>query len=345
MRRILANLTSALLTLLVLATAAEAQDVVMEPQTGSASIRIVNGTTGEPGDAERLELRQIGVAMTLLAAADHVSDKVVFPAVEMLPFRPYLAIATRGGVVYRAQMTGQELLDGKSLTVHVFDQTDDLAGVTITGMNVVARRRADGCELEYILTIENESRPQRTVAASALPVRLDTPALTSTTAEVYRGPQPETAAITESGGQTAARIPLAPGTTRFSLKGFWPEAGPARLEIGTNLPVTAWSLMVSPAQLAVQTTSLTRDDGEYPGFGRWRGAALAPGQRVQVDLPPLTDDLAATTKPAERPARDAESGRVANADAGPSGSSWAWTVGVVVSLGLLAFGLWRRQRR
>lgn len=345
MRRSLANLTPALLALLALATAALAQDVVIEPQTGDVSIALVNGTTGAPGAADRLELRQIGYAMKLLAAADGVSDKVVFPAVEMLPFRPYLAIATRGGVAYRAQMTGQEFLDGKTLTVHVFDETDDTAGVTVTGMNVVARRHADGCELEYILTIENESRPQRTIAAASSPLRFAAPALTSATAELYRGPQPEDAEVTAADGLTAARIPLAPGTTRFVHKGFLAESGPVHLEIGANLPVAAWSLMVSPAELAVDARDLTRDEGDYPGFGRWRGPALTAGQRVPVDLPALSRELAAAATHAKRAAPTDGASRAAATGNEAPGRSWIWIVGAAISLGLLAIGLWRRSGR
>jgi hypothetical protein len=336
----------AMMLLLALVGSAGAQDAVLDPQTCSVKVKLVNGTTGERGEAERVELREIGPEMRLLASAEHVADEITFPGVALLNFRPYLAVATSGGVAYRAQLVGQKFLDGEAVTVYVFDQTESLEGVSVSGMNVVVRRRSDGCELEYILTVENASRPQRTVAAAAVPARMIVPTLTAVTAEVYRGPEPEPAEMaTGPDGMAGPRVALTPGTTRIEFKGFWSTPDAARLEIGCDLPVAAWSLMVSPATLAVEAPELTRDAGEYPGFVRLRGPALAPGQTVHADLPALAGDVAAAGHPA--PGRSTRATR----DAGRAGATgggtrnWAWGLGLVASVGLLGFGLWRRRRR
>ncbi len=332
--------------LLLLTGVAGAQDIVVEPQTTSVTVKLVNGTTGKPGDAERVEVREIGFAMRLLASADNVSGDVTFPGVELLNFRPYLAVATRGGVAYRAQLLGQKFLDGEAVTVHVFDQTDALDGVSISGMNVVVRRQASGCELEYILTVENASRPQRTIAADAVPVRLAVPSLTAATAEVYRGPEPEPVDVaTGAGGLVGPRVALAPGATRLVLKGFWDAPGPARLEIGASLPVTAWSLMVSPATLAVTAPELSRDDGDYPGFTRLRGPTLAAGQTVRIELPALSDGVADAGPSSRDASPGAAAGRTTAAPAGSGSRGWIWGLGLVASVALLGFGLWYRRRR
>lgn len=336
----------AMALLLMLAGVACAQDAVMAPQTGSVTVKLVNGTTGERGEAERVELREIGFAMTLLASAEKVAGEVTFPGVKLLNYRPYLAVAMRGDVAYRAQMVGQKFLDGDAITVHVFDQTESLEGVSVSGMNVVVRRQASGCELEYILTVENAARPQRTIAAAALPVRLVVPSLTSATADVYRGPEPEPAEIaTGAGGLTGPRVALAPGTTRVVLKGFWDMPGPARLDIGCSLPVAAWSLMVSPSTLAVEAPDLSRDAGDYPGFVRLRGPALTPGQTVRVNLPALSDDLAAASGSARATSPGGATKGVRGGTAAAGGRGWVWTVAIALSVVLLGLGLWQRRRR
>lgn len=344
-RRLILALLLSLLATGALDHGVLAQDAVLEPQTCSVTVKLVNGTTGEPGDAERVEVREIGFAMRLIASRENVAGEVTFPGVELLNFRPYLAVATRAGVAYRAQLVGQKFLEGEAVTVHVFDQTEALDGVSVTGMNVVARRQAAGCELEYILTVENASRPQRTIEASAVPVRLLMPTLTAATAEVYRGPEPEPAEIaTGADGLVGPRVAFAPGTTRVVLKGFWDVPGSARLEVGCSLPVAAWSLMVSPATLTLEAPSLSPDPGDYPGFARLRGPALTPGQSVRIILPELTDDLAAAGS--SRRGRDNDDPAAATRGAGAEGTgrSWLWGLALAASLGLIGFGVWRRRR-
>ncbi len=252
----------ALALLPMLAGTVQAQDAVLDPQTCSVTVKLINGTTGERGAAERVELREIGFAMRLLASAENVAGEVTFPGVELLNFRPYLAVAMNGGVAYRAQAVGQTFLDGEAVTVHVFDQTESLEGVTVSGMNVVVRRQAAGCELEYILTVNNDARPQRTVAAASVPVRLVTPNLEGSSAEVYRGPEPEPAELASGAdGLQGPRVALAPGTTRVVVKGFWDAPGPVRLEIG-----------LQPARGGLEPHGLPR----HPRRGR---AGPEPGRR------------------------------------------------------------------
>ncbi len=336
----------AMAMLVLLTGVASAQDAVLDPQTCSVTVKLVNGTTGASGEAERVELRETGVEMRLLASAENVVGEITFPGVALLNFRKYLAVATSGGVAYRAQLVGQKFLDGEAVTVHVFDQTELLEGVRVSGMNVVVRRQSTGCELEYILTVENDARPQRTIAAAAVPVGLVLPKLTAVTAEVYRGPAAEPAEIaTGPNGLAGPRVALVPGTTRMVIKGFWETPGPARLDVGCRLPVAAWSLMVSPATLAVVAPDLSRDAGDYPGFARLRGPALVSGQTIRVELPALSGDVAV----AERSSRNTspgEAARGAGTGAATSGShTWFWALGLVASVGLLGFGLWRRRRR
>jgi hypothetical protein len=331
--------------LLILTGVAGAQDAVIEPQTGSVTVKLVNGTTGEPGEAERVELREIGFAMRLLASAANVAGEVVFPGVRLLKDRPYLAVALRGAVAYRAQLVGQKFLDGDAITVYVFDQTESLDGVSVSGMNVIVRRQAAGCELEYLLTVENAARPQRTIAAGVLPVRVVVPSLTAAAAEMYRGPEPEPVEIAAGpDGLVGPRIALTPGTTRVVLKGFWDVPGPARLEIGCSLPVTAWSLMVSPTTLAVLAPDLSRDAGDYPDFARLRGPALTPGQTVRVDLPALSDDLAGEAGSSRSNQPPAAAKGAPGRAAGSGSHDWVWTVAIVVSVLLLGVGLWQRRR-
>lgn len=51
------------------------------------------------------------------------------------------------------------------------------------------------------------------------------------------------------------------------------------MPVGSNLPVAAWSLLMSPPSVAVETTELQApDETTVPGFVRRAGPALAAGQ-------------------------------------------------------------------
>lgn len=333
------------LLFLALVATAGAQEGGLATQTGGVTVKVVNGTTGAAGDAEQVELREFGAQMRLVASAGSTVGEVTFPGVDLTPAQSYLAVAVREGVEYRAQLDGQKLLDGDAITVHVFDQTASLAGVGVSGLNIMVRRRASGCELEYVVTVENASRPPCTIAATGLPVRLALPDLTDATAEVYGGPQPIPLKMASVGsGLVGMPVALVPGKTRIVLKGYWDVPGPASLEIGANLPVAAWNLAVCPATLAVLAPELSHESSDDPAFAQLRGPALAVDQRLRVTLPALTSEIASagmdgpgatTGRPVPQPRPDAPR------QAGPR---WFWSVGAVVSVLLVGLGLWQRRR-
>ncbi len=334
------------MTIAVGATCALADDAAMAPQSADVTVTITNGTTGKPGTADRVEVREIGYAMRLLASADNVKGQIVFPNVELLSFRPYLATAIRNGVPYQARMNGQNFLDGEALTVYVFDETDDLDGVTITGLNAVLRRRGAGYELEYVMTIENKMRPQKTVSAAAVPVRMLMPAgVANLQGQVFRGPESEPITLQATAdGFTGSAIALPPGGTRITATGFLAAAGKAHVDIACNLPVEAWSLLVSPQDLVVACAELNRNnDDEYPTYTRYRGAALAAGQRVPVDVNVAPGVGQATDVFAGADTGTTPAGALpSTGDDADGGFPWAVILGV--SVALVAFGIWRRSR-
>lgn len=306
-----------------------------------ATIRIVNGTTGEPGRAERLLLREPGAILRTIAERHDVEGAVTFTGLMMHGFSPYIATAWIDGVAYHAQQNGQDFQQGRELVVYGFEQTDSLAGLAISGLNVVVRERLEGFSFESIVIVENKSRPQRTIAAEALPVQLSLPPdLQRREVEISGGPDGRTAELRPvDRGLEAIAVALPPGQARIIVRGLLPDTGRFAFDVAANLPVEAWSLLAWPAELPVQSSDLELDrENSYAEFSRWLGKPLRPDQtvRITIDRTPspveLTDD-AAPEKP-----QQIEAKRPAERRFFP----WRTAAAVVILLGI--YVIWRRRR-
>jgi hypothetical protein len=281
-----------LVVLALVAGPSAAQEATMERQETDATVRVELGTTGNTVRAERVRIREVGAVPTTLAEASDVDGEITFEDLKVLNFKPLIVSAWVADVAYHAKVDGQHFLDGRPAVVYAFEQTDDLAGLTITGMNVVVRDRESGFELEYIVTVDNQSRPQRTVKAAALPVRLALPSsLRGIEVEVDNGPDPLTAPLRSAdGGMRGVATALPPGEARVSLRGVVAAEDRLAFTVATNLPVEQWSLLAWPASLEVRSFDLELDDtNTYAEFSRWRGEPLEPGDEVDVTVSEPTE--------------------------------------------------------
>ncbi len=326
----------------LLACVATAQEAVFDRQAATMTVRVVDGPSGRPVTAERVLVREPGAVTTTVAEHVDVDGSVTFRDVMLLNFKPYIVTAWVQGVAYHAEQTGQAFLDGKELTVHAFPQTDDVSGLVITGLNVIVRERQNGLGVEWVLQLENRARPQRTVPAGALPVRLALPpGLQGVSVEVGRGPDPLTASVADAGdGLMGVAVDLPPGTARVTVSGFV-TAPRVDLTMAFNLPVEAWSLLAWPALLEVRSFDLERDTSSSdPAFARWRGPTLAPGQRLTASVG-LPASLATHLEPV-----DADEPMPATTTPPTGGPRFPvrTVVAAIVLLGLYAWWKWRRRR-
>jgi hypothetical protein len=278
-------------------------------------IKVVNGTTGEPGHAQTVSLTPARGEGRALDTASDVTGTVTFRGLEISPFQQYLAEAVAEGVPYYAPASGRKLAD--TLTVYVFSTTTELAGVRVTGMNLVARRVGDLLELEYLWTLNNEARPQQTVMPEPATLELAWPQGSEPPqAEVISRPQSaELATVPGRGGQWIGLVaPLPPGSTQLRVTGRIEYPGNAQVPVGANLAVQDWSLLVFPTDLGVTGPALADvtptkagdysrlpgvplaagaaslldfSGGTVPGAGELRaeGGEAAPGQEVPVEEP------------------------------------------------------------
>lgn len=329
---------------MILATATVlAQDADLTPHPADIRVQVVSASDPQTHvAAEKVMVRVQSALLDVVAEAGSVpSGEVTFGQVEVLNFKPYIVSAWVDGVAYHVRRSGQEFLDGKPAVVHAFELTDSPEGLDVRGMNAVVRRRATGFDYELILQVENLARPQRTMRADAMPLRVFLPdGLKGATVEVDNGPEPFAATLRPAGGMTGIVAPITPGQARITVKGQLETGRELEFVVGCNRPVDAWSLMTWPGDLQVDSFDLRQDrDKDYAGFGRWVGQALAPDQQVDVRV------TAATATEAQAVFGDEPTTASRSTDSAPAerrGVPWLTIVAAVVLFG--AYLVWRLRR-
>lgn len=321
--------------------AATAEVVDMRPTEVDLTVQVLSAGDGSPLAADRVLVRSEGGLLDVLADATGVDGEVTFARVPVVLPQTYIVSAWVDGVGYHVRHTGQAFADGTPAVVHAFEPTDSTEGLTITGMNLVIREREDGFGFEAVVTVDNQSRPQRTVRADALPLQLALPdGLEQITVEVADGPEPFEASLRPTGALTGVVAAIPPGKIRVTIKGVVAADAELAFSPSFNLPVDAWSLLVWPGDLQVDSFDLQQDrERDYGGFGRWQGRALDAGQTVDLrvgspqpaDATPVFSDSPTTPPAASR-----------RPTAVRTGVPWITIVVAVVLLG--AYAVWRRRR-
>jgi len=269
----------------LLPSTACAQDASNEG--GEVVISILNGTTQEPASAEKLIILPETATHRPVAEDFEVSGEVNLGALVLEPSQSYIIEVISDGVSYFARASGREL-QSQITPVYIFTTTSALTGVKASGMNLVIRRAETELEIEYLLTVVNESLPQQTVVGDPTSLELALPAdVQLGEIEVMRGhtPQAITASSGSNPGWTGLAVPLPPGTTRLRLVASIPYPEQLVLRVGFNIPVEAWSVLTSPVDLDIRGTDLVPVDAPAESnLRRHTGPALSAGETVLLTL-------------------------------------------------------------
>ncbi|MFO7653637.1 MAG: hypothetical protein R6X25_07410 [Candidatus Krumholzibacteriia bacterium] len=310
-------------------------------------VEVVNGTTGEPGRAEAVRLHEPGPLMRVMSEVEGVQGRAVLPAASVVRSVDYLVSAVRDGVPYFGRFNGGQLHDGP-VTVQVYDTTDKLEEVAVEGLSLLVRGQDALYDLEYLLTVRNESRPPETVRASPHSLELMAPPdLDHVRAEIIRGPQVEPVTVRRTGDRLALAVPLVPGMTRLRVTGSVPITGETILTVGANVPVENWSVLTTPPTLQLSGMGLERGDLEgYEDLGRSVGPPLAAGEETR-----LVVSIGPRAEPARQIFGDTagvrEGGTAPPQPAGEdqTGLSASSVVVAVLLVAVVALLLWRRRGR
>jgi len=274
-----------LLAFLVLSNLpAAAQSVQGDPT--DLKFEIINATTGEPGQVERMTIEYVRNRRNGILDFEPDGSSFIAPGVPIKDVGEYIVGVWNQGVPYWWSMRGHQLI-GQTTTLHVFDTTSELIGVSISGMNLVIRRQASLLNLEYMLTVDNAATPQRTITDQVATFELDFPAQASRIEATYRrGPDPMPFAADTHGSQRLSlAVPLTPGTNQIRIEAVMPWQEGMELPVGSDLDIASWSVLATPEWLEVRAIGLESSASEdLSGINRLTGPPLAAGRHLPLQL-------------------------------------------------------------
>lgn len=262
---------------------AAAQAVAGEPTDLSFTVR--DATTGQPGNPERLTLDYVAGRMNNILDTRPAAATFTVQGVPVKDIGQYIVTLWYQGVPYWWQKRGSDLMAGP-VALDVFAVTDDRQAVRITGLNLVVRHRETIAELEYMVELDNQTRPQATVFAAGGTFALDMPAgVTDVAATYLRGPEPTPVTASLSGARMSFAMPLTPGANRLRVTARAPWDQVLDLAMGSDLAIGAWSLLTAPPTVTVEAAGLeSPDEQSVPGFVRRTGPALPASESMALRL-------------------------------------------------------------
>jgi hypothetical protein len=250
MRRSHACLTALVLVLAAVLT----HDATGQPRGGVVRGTIENGTTGEPGQAEKVTLLRLSSGMEPIQAVESVSGRFTLENIEVEGETPYLLQVTSGGVNYNQPVNfGRGYEVETSFTV--FDVTSDWQGVTVSTARYLVRREHDLLRIDKLFVIDNRTEPQKTLYDPEGTFRFvippDVAELRSVSASSGGGmPVPQPASPLPDGSGYVTRTAFKPGTTDFSVSyDVEYKADGYRLEDRAFYPLSEMLVLVAPADI------------------------------------------------------------------------------------------------
>lgn len=285
-RRAAAMAAMAATTVLILLAGAQigfGQSAVGQPQ--DLKFELINATTGEPVVADRVAIDLAIARRNNVADFKPTGATFVANGVPITETGAYIITVWYQGVPYWWSKRGRELV-GETVTLHVFDVAENQEGISLAGLNLVIRRQESLLRLEYMLQIENATKPQVTVFDSRATFTLALPSgLSSIKATYTRGPEPTEFPVNSPGSRSGLSVPLTPGLNTVRLEAVVPWVDGMEIPVGSNLPLAAWSVLASPQLLEVQSTDLEENSREkVEGYRRYVGAALEAGESISLRL-------------------------------------------------------------
>jgi hypothetical protein len=238
-------------SLLLMALPVTAQDAGMVRGT------IVNGTTGEPGQAETVTLYDLSAGMEAVAIVEDVGGTFTLEGFEVEGQTPYLLQVSSNDVSYSQTLnfsTGNET----EATVTVYDQTREWKDIDIATARYLLRREHDRLKIDKLFVIENKTEPKKTLYDPEGSFRFYVPEdimeMRSVSASYSSGmPVPQSASPLSDGSGYSTTTALKPGTTDLAVSydvDYSP--GSYQLQEPAFYPLSELMILVAPADIQVE---------------------------------------------------------------------------------------------
>jgi hypothetical protein len=246
---------------LTLALAAIATAALAQPRGGVLRGKIVNGTTGGPGRAERVALVKMQSGMEPIGALGEVSGSFVLENLSISGETLYLLQVTADGVNYNQPVRFGRGYEAEA-TVTVYSVTSQWKDIEVSRARFVFRREQHDLRVDKLFVVENKTEPKKTYFRPEGTFNFHLPPdlkeLISVSAASPGGvPVPQVAQPLADGSGYIARTALKPGTTQIGISYRVDYAkGTYAFKDRASYPVSDFMALFSPLDIQVEAAGL-----------------------------------------------------------------------------------------
>lgn len=261
-----------------------------QPRGGVLRGKIINGTTGAPGRAERVALIKMASGLEPVASASDVSSSFTLENITLAGEVPYLLQVTSGGVNYNQTISFGRGYEAEA-SVTVYEPTTDWKDVGIETARFLLRRQHDKLRIDKLFIVENKTEPKKTLFHPQGTFRFSLPSdmvelLTVSASSSGGMPVPQPSEALPDGSGYIARTALKPGTTEIAISYEVDYSKQSyHFHEKAHYPLPEVLALVSPADIRIEATGLESMGTEPKGRFQIVGASnLAAGDPIDFHL-------------------------------------------------------------
>ncbi|RKZ11021.1 hypothetical protein DRQ32_06565, partial [bacterium] len=248
--------------------------------------QVVNGTTGEPAHADRIEIFDVTNSSGAAAAAlDDVSGSFSIEDLPDAAAAHFRLVVTSGGIQLRQSIESFDT----AMDVFVYDETEVVEDIALLRHHVIFTRDPEHMQVTEYLEFDNRTSPPRIIRASSLPMRLhlDHDMHGAATASLMGGAVPVDVDIKPTDQALVSGIDyhLQPGATRLVVRYLLHEEGEA-LAWTTQViyPTEERHALVNPPDVELEAADMIRTDSDVDGYTTYAGLPAVTGEEWLITL-------------------------------------------------------------
>ena len=263
---------------------------------GDVQVNISNGTTAQPGFADRVSLVDLSMGMVEVVGESDVKGRTTLQSENIKPGGQYLLKAQVGPVSYSQMFVPDANLSAWSTDIVVYDVETSLRQVTASVPFFVIYAFQDRMFIQKRLSLDNQSQPPVSFydAPGVVQVHLPDEAFDIQEFTFKSGSMPlKTQAIPVDGGKVIPNA-LKPGVAEIDM-GYYLEYDPAGTDLSEYIPydVGHFHVYTMPTTLKISAPGLTsegldRENGLASGCRRYTvttSCSWRPGSWFLINLP------------------------------------------------------------
>ncbi len=276
-----------------LALAAAAAPGLSQPRGGILKVRLLNGTTGGAGRAEKVTLFRLRNEMVPAKELGAVSGSFEITDIEVEGERPMLLQVTFQGVNYNEPVRfGRGYEAEVEVTVYDVVREWNARDLEVTTARVLLRREGEKLQVDEVYVVQNRTSPKKTYHDPERGFRfyLPTPSLRELRSVSARGesgmPVPQQAAPLPDGSGYVTRTAFKPGETEMVISyevGYGKDGYRMDSRVFYSLP--EYYVFVAPPDVTIEAEGWESLGPEPEGrFVAFRRRDVTPETPLQMRL-------------------------------------------------------------